>query len=93
MLEHNGLLQGKTLGIDATTLEANPAMKSVVRRDSGEGWKDHLRGLAKAEGIEAPTDADLRRLDRSRKDKKVSNEHWDPALRTIILSQIACLPV
>ncbi len=79
LLEHKGLLQGKILGIDATTLEANAAMKSIVRKDSGEGWKDYLRGLAKAEGIEAPADADLQRLDRARRDKKVSNEHWESA--------------
>jgi transposase len=77
LLERKGLLQGRTLGIDATTLEANAAMKSIVRKDSGEGWKGYLRILAKAEGIEEPTDADLQRRDRSRKDKKVSNEHWE----------------
>lgn len=77
LLEKNRLLRGKTLGIDATTLEANAAMKSIVRKDSGEGWKDYLRKLAKAEGIEEPTDAGLRRMDRSRQDKKVSNEHWE----------------
>ena len=73
LLEDKGLLKGRTLGIDATTLEANAAMKSIVRKDSGEGWKDYLRKLAKAEGIEEPSDADLRRMDRSRQDKKVSN--------------------
>lgn len=77
LLEDKGLLKGRTLGIDATTLEANAAMKSIVRKDSGAGWKDYLRKLAKAEGIKAPTDADLQRLDRSRKDKKVSNEDWE----------------
>jgi len=58
------------------TLEANAAMKSIVRKDSGEDWKQYLRGLAQAEGIEHPTEEDLRRLDRGRKDKKVSNEQW-----------------
>lgn len=76
LLADRGLLKAKTLGIDATTLEANAAMKSIVRRDSGEDWKNYLRTLAKAEGIEEPTDADLQRLDRSRKDKKVSNRDW-----------------
>jgi transposase len=76
LLDENRLLKGKTLGIDATTLEANAAMKSIVRKDTGDGWKDYLRKLAKAEGIAEPTDADLQRLDRARKDKKVSNEHW-----------------
>ena len=77
MLEEKGLLRGKAVAIDATTLEANAAMKSIVRKDSGEGWKEYLRGLAKAEGIENPTEEDLRRLDRGRKDKKVSNQQWE----------------
>src|SRR5271170_2544302 len=77
LLEDKGLLRGKTVAIDATTLEANAAMKSIVRKDSGEDWKEYLRGLAKAEGIENPTEEDLRRLDRGRKDKKVSNQQWE----------------
>jgi len=77
LLDKKGLLKGKTLGIDATTLEANAAMKSIVRKDSGADWKEYLRTLAKAEGIESPTDADLQRLDRARTEKKVSNEHWE----------------
>src|SRR5208282_3738398 len=76
LLEEEGLLRGKTLGIDATTLEANAAMKSIVRKDSGEDWKEYLRRLAQAEGLENPTEEDLRRLDRGRTDKKVSNEQW-----------------
>jgi transposase len=76
LLEKQGLLRGKSVAIDATTLEANAAMKSIVRKDSGEDWKQYLRGLAQAEGIEHPTEEDLRRLDRGRKDKKVSNEQW-----------------
>jgi transposase len=77
LLDDKGLLRGKTIGIDATTLEANAAMKSIVRKDTGEDWKQYLRGLAQAEGIENPTEEDLRRLDRGRKDKKVSNEQWE----------------
>ena len=77
LLEQKGLLRGKTVGIDATTLEANAAMKSIVRKDTGEDWKQYLQGLAKAEGIQNPTEQDLRRLDRARKDKKVSNEQWE----------------
>jgi transposase len=76
MLEQKGLLRGKAVAIDATTLEANAAMKSIVRKDSGEDWQQYLRGLAKAEGIASPTEEDLRRLDRGRTDKKVSNEQW-----------------
>jgi transposase len=77
LLEQKGLLRGKAVAIDATTLEANAAMKSIVRKDSGEDWKQYLRGLARAEGVENPTEEDLRRLDRGRKGKKVSNEQWE----------------
>jgi transposase len=77
LLEEKGLLGGKTVAIDATTLEANAAMKSIVRKDSGQDWKQYLRGLAQAEGIQNPTDEDLRRLDRGRQDKKVSNQQWE----------------
>lgn len=76
LLEQKGVLRGKTVAIDATTLEANAAMKSIVRKDSGQDWKEYLQGLAKAEGIENPTEEDLRRLDRRRKDKKVANQQW-----------------
>jgi transposase len=79
LLEEKGVLRGKSVAIDATTLEANAAMKSIVRKDTGQDWKDYLRGLAKAEGIENPTEEDLRRLDRGRKDKKVSNAQWKSA--------------
>jgi len=77
LLEEKGLLRGKAVAIDATTLEANAAMRSIVRKDSGEDWKQYLQGLAKAQGIEHPTEEDLRRLDRGRKDKKVSNKQWE----------------
>ncbi len=70
-----GLVKGKTIGVDATTLEANAAMRSIVRRDTGEGYEDFLTGLAKASGIGTPTRADLARLDRKRK-KKGSNAEW-----------------
>jgi transposase len=72
-----GLLKGKTVAVDSTNLEANAAMKSIVRRDTGEDWNDYLRRLLKEEqGIENPTDEELRRFDRQRKDKRVSNEEW-----------------
>lgn len=70
-----GLLKGRTIAIDATTLEANAAMRSIVRRDTGEGYEAFLTGLAQASGIETPTRADLARLDRKRK-KKTSNKDW-----------------
>ncbi len=69
------LLKGKTLAIDATTLEANAAMRSIVRRDTQETYQEFLTRLAKASGIETPTREDLARLDRKRK-KKTSNKEW-----------------
>src|SRR5215203_4259232 len=60
------LVKGKTIGIDATTLEANAALRSIVRRDSGETYQEFLTRLAQASGIETPTRADLARLDRKR---------------------------
>ena len=74
-LVKEGLLVGKTLGIDATTLEANAAMRSIVRRDTGASYEEFLKGLAKASGIKTPTREALARLDRRRK-KKGSNEDW-----------------
>jgi transposase len=72
-----GLLGGKTVAVDATTLEADAAMKSIVRRDTGEDWKEYLRRLLQEQqGIDDPTDEQLRRFDKQRKDKRVSNEEW-----------------
>ena len=70
-----GLVKGKTVGIDATTLEANAALRSIVRRDTGESYEDFLIKLAQASGIETPTRTDLARIDRKRK-KKGSNDDW-----------------
>jgi len=75
LLRDQGLLKGKTVGIDATTLEANAAMRSIVRRDSGESYEEFLKGLAKKSGIETPTRKDLARFDRQRKNK-ASNKDW-----------------
>ena len=77
VLDGKGLLRAKTLGLDSTTLEANAAMRSIVRKADGKDWKEFLRTLAQAEGLENPTDEDLRRLDRKRQDKKVSNKEWE----------------
>ncbi len=86
LADEKGLVKGKTVAVDSTTLEANAAMKSIVRRDTGEDWNDYLRRLLQEqEGVENPTDEDLRRFDRKRKDKRVSNEEWmsatDPSSR------------
>jgi len=74
--QRKGLISGKTVGVDSTTLEANAAMKSIVRKDNGDDWKEYLTRLAKEEGIENPTDEELRRFDKNREDKKVSNKDW-----------------
>jgi transposase len=73
--EHQ-LLAGKTVAVDSTLLEAAAAMKSIVRRATGEDWKTYLRGLAAEAGLENPTDEELRRFDKHRTDKKVSNDDW-----------------
>ena len=65
-----GLVRGKTVGIDATTLEANAALRSIVRRDTGEDYTAFLTRLAEASGISTPTRAELARFDKSRKSKK-----------------------
>ena len=76
----HGLLKGKTVGVDATTLEANAAMKTIVRKQTGEDWKTYLRRLMREQGLigpeDEPTDEQLRRFDRRRKGKKVSNKEW-----------------
>jgi transposase len=76
VLAEHGLLRGKTIGIDATTLEANAALRSIVRRDTGEQYEEFLRRLASESGIETPTRAELARLDRKRP-KKGSNQEWE----------------
>jgi transposase len=76
VLAGKGLIDGKTVGVDATTLEANAAMRSIIRRDTGESYSEFLKGLAKASGIETPTQEDLGRMDRERP-KKTSNKDWE----------------
>jgi transposase len=76
VLADRGLLKGKTVGVDATTLEANAAMRSIVRRDSGASYEEFLMDLAKQSGIKTPSREDLARIDRKRK-KKTSNEDWE----------------
>jgi transposase len=75
VLTDRGFVQGQRIAIDATTLEANAAMRSIVRHDTGESYDEFLSGLAKASGIETPTREDLVRLDRKRK-KRTSNKDW-----------------
>jgi len=76
VLARSGLLKGKTVGIDATTLEANAAMRSIVRKDTDEGYQEFLTRLARESGIATPTREDLAKLDKTRKNK-ASNEDWE----------------
>jgi len=84
-LAEGGLVTGKRIGVDASTMEANAAMRAIVRRESGESWREMLTKLAAESGVEMPSDDDLRRLDRGRKAKKVGNAEWtspsDPEAR------------
>ena len=75
VLSNHGLIDGKTAGVDSTTLEANAAMRSIVRRDGGEGYQEFLTRLAKESGIATPTREDLAKLDKQRKNK-ASNDDW-----------------
>lgn len=81
LADEKGLLQGKTVGVDSTILEANAAMKSIVRKDTGEDWRAYVVDLMKQQGVvqpdEEPTDEEIRRFDKKREDKKVSNEDWE----------------
>jgi transposase len=78
--EAKRLISGKTVGVDSTTLEANAAMRSIVRRDTGEDWKEYVTRLMREDGVigpeEQPSDEDIRRFDKKRKDKTASNAEW-----------------
>src|SRR6516162_5191290 len=69
------LLRGKTVAVDATTLEANAAMRGIVRKDTGEDYKEYLKRLMAEQGIDSPTGEDVRRFDKKRKNK-ASNQEW-----------------
>jgi transposase len=85
LIAGHGLLKGERIGIDASTMEANAALRAIVRRDTGEGYREMLTRMAQESGIETPTTDDLIRMDRRRKDKKLSNDDWvspsDPEAR------------
>ena len=79
VLHAHQLIDGTLVGVDATTLEANAAMKSIVRKDTGEDWDAYVRRLAEADGVEIKSKSDLIRYDKDRNKrgkKKVSNEEW-----------------
>jgi hypothetical protein len=81
LVEQHKLLSATVVGVDSTTLEANAAMKSIVRKDTGENWNQYVTRLMREEGVigpeEEPSAEELRRFDRKRKDKKVSNDDWE----------------
>lgn len=77
VLSKDGLILGGRIGVDASTMEANAALKTIVRRDTGESYRKMLLRMAKESGIEAPTDEDLARMDRKRTGKTLSNKDWE----------------
>ena len=76
LIAEHGLVKGERIGVDASTMEANAALRTIVRRETGETYREMLKRMAKESGIETPTADDLIRLDRARKGKKLSNEDW-----------------
>lgn len=76
LLAEHGLVQGERIGVDASTMEANAALRNIEQRVSGEGYQEMLHRMAEESGIETPTAEDLIRLDRQRKGKKLSNDDW-----------------
>jgi transposase len=94
IIDDHGLLKLKAVGVDSTLLEANAAMKTIVRKDSGEDWKAYLKRLMQEQGLidegDNPSDDELRKFDKTRNKqgkKKVSNEEWqspsDPDARIV----------
>lgn len=77
VVDQKGLLKGRVLGVDSTFLQADASMKAIVRRDTGESYKEFVKRLAEAAGIENPTDEDARRQDKGRKGKTTSNRDWE----------------
>ncbi len=76
LIAEHGLVQGDRIGVDASTMEANAALRNIRRRDTGEGYREMLERMAEESGIETPTAEDLIRMDRKRKGKKLSNADW-----------------
>jgi hypothetical protein len=85
LVAEHGLVKGKRIGVDASTMEANAALRTIVRRDDGRTYREMLTQMAMESGIETPSADDLVRIDRNRKSKKLSNEEWisktDPEAR------------
>jgi len=70
------LIGGRTVGVDSTVIAANAAMKSMARREDGSDWETYVRKLAEEAGVEIKSEEDLRRFDRKRRGKRVSNDDW-----------------
>lgn len=77
LAEEHKLLANKTVAVDSTYLEANAAMKSIARKETGEDWKEYVKRLAEAEGVEIKTDEELRKYDKNRQNKTASNDEWE----------------
>jgi transposase len=77
IVDRHGLLKGEAVGVDSSTLYANAAMRSIVRKDTGESYREYLAGLAREAGIENPTTEQLRKFDRNRKGRKTSNRDFE----------------
>src|SRR5947209_1835251 len=76
LVAEQGLIKGKRIGVDASTMEANAALRTIVRRDDGRTYREMLTQMAQESGIKTPSADDLVRIDRTRKGKKLSNEEW-----------------
>ena len=76
LIAEHGLVKGERIGVDASTMEANAALKAIVRRETGETYREMLKRMAEESGIETPSAEDLIRMDRARKGKKLSNADW-----------------
>jgi transposase len=85
LVAEHGLVRGQRIGVDASTMEANAALRTIVRREDGRSYREMLTQMAQESGIETPTTDDLMRLDRARKGKRLSNKEWtskiDPEAR------------
>jgi len=76
LIAQHGLIKGERIGVDASTMEANAALRAIVRRETGEGYHAMLTRMAQESGITTPTVEDLIRMDRNRRGKRLSNEEW-----------------
>ena len=81
VVAERGLVKGERIGVDGSTMEANAALRTIVRRENGETYRQMLTHMAQESGVATPTIDDLVRLDRARKDKKLSNEDWTRPMR------------